>query len=123
MPPPTVHRIEDIKLIEKPSPYIVTAGEYSHYIGICDDYKYAGQEDFETEEEIFSRSTLTKEDSCSFAVYGLPTHKWLNMESDIEGMVSYIEKLRTQLNAAYKQLVDRYRISNKSTDEVKEQLQ
>lgn len=122
MPPPTIHRIEDVKLIEKPDPYIVTAGEYSYYIGICDDYKYAGQEDFETEEEIFARSALTRKDSCSFAVYGLPTHKWLNMESDIGGMVSYIEKLRTQLNAAYKQLVDRYRISNKSMDEVKEQL-
>ena len=128
LPPPTIRPIEDVRLIEKPDPYIVTAREYKYYLKICEDYGAAGREAgavqkiHDTAEEILAATGLTEQDSCGFAVYGLPTQKWLNMEADINTMVSYIERLRVQLDAAYRQLVDRYEIANKTAGQIKRQL-
>lgn len=100
----------------------MTADEYEYYISTCESYKFAGQEGHDTEDDIFQETGLTEQDVCEFAVYGLPTHKWLNMEADLNSMVAATEKLRAQLNEAYKQLVDRYRIANKTSEEIKDQL-
>lgn len=120
---PTIHEVPTIKLIEKPEPQVTILSEMKYYVEACEAWKVVGEEGRETIEDMAIEYTgLTKQDACGFALYGLPTQKWLNLELDIGTTTAGIEQLRILLNSANRNLMEQYEIITKATEEIKETL-
>lgn len=124
IPPPIINEAPDIKLIGAPQPHVVTLNQFKYFVDACEDFKVAGQEDAYSIEELAEfYPGLDQESACGFAIYGLPTQEWLNMEQDLTTSASALEEVRKLLNASNQQLIDLYEIIKSATDEIKKTLE
>lgn len=98
LPKPTLIKTEAPPQLTLPPVIVINRNEASFYMDACDDYEYAGQEDYPTLKEVQQMYPgISQDDACNFNIYGFTLQGWLNFESQMVKVAGYVEKLRQQI--------------------------
>lgn len=112
MPPPTVGNDIDPGLLPTVPPVAVTTIEEARtYINACEEWTEFEEANVDniTANDIFTRygKALTKEVSCSWALYGWPAESQLTFEKGLETWAGYTVKLRARIKRLIQELLNR----------------
>lgn len=77
-----------------PPVIVITPDEAAYYKEVCDAYEERGA----NEDELRIRYRgLTRDDACSWAIYGFTVQDWLTLEVKMAEIAGYVESLRAQI--------------------------
>lgn len=90
---------------------IVNSREANDFYDACIAFQSAGEEGFDTLEEVQREyQGLTEDDACNYNIYGWTLQGWLNFESKMAEIAGYVEKLRDHIQFLENQMDTRYEI-------------
>lgn len=96
---------------------------FRYWVAICEEYESAGEEGFDTADDLFIQYGISKEDVCGYAIFGFSTQDWLNFELELNGAAAYTKELRVQNKFYMQQLQDQYNIVMKNNENIRKQLE
>ena len=77
----------------------MTREEALFYAGACDDFNPSDSDDAYSGDELHIKYPgLSKSNACDWAIYGFTVQDWLTVESQMTGIASYVEQLRSQIS-------------------------
>jgi hypothetical protein len=102
----TGNEISEGPMPDVPPVAVTTIEEARLYVDACDDWLSVGQPGMPTQEDILKQygPALTKEASCSWALYGWPAESQLKFEAMLAQVAGLAEKYRARIELLTSQL-------------------
>ncbi len=104
--------------LELPPVTVITPVEAAYFAEVCAAYEGLSDGADTTELEV-RYPGLTREDACSWAIYGFNVQDWLTLEIKMAEIAGYVEQLRAQIQFLEKLMESRQQVMDEHIRELR----